>query len=107
MHLHQCLSCIGVHAHVPSLYWCPFTGSFNVYLFAPPHQTETRLTEKEKFLCFSSLWPRLLILVDSCAEGDWPDTLGTTQGVGLLTLSAEGNLLSCHVSVTHEAVMSG
>jgi hypothetical protein len=26
------------------------------------------------------LWWRLLILVDSCAEWGWPDTLGTIQG---------------------------
>ena len=28
LHLHWCLSCIGVHSHVPSLHWCSFTGAF-------------------------------------------------------------------------------
>ena len=48
---------------------------------SPPHKTETRWTEKERFfVSLPFLWG-FLISVDSYAECGWPDTLGTIQGV--------------------------
>ena len=48
-----------------------------------PHPIKQRRDEQRKNYFFVSLpfQCRLLILVDSCAEWGWPDTLGTVQGV--------------------------
>ena len=47
-----------------------------------PHPIKQRRDElrKNKFFVSLPLQCRLLILVDSCAEWGWPDTLGTIQG---------------------------
>ena len=49
----------------------------------PPHPIKQRRDELRKryFFVSLSLWWRLLILVDSCAEWGWPDTLKTIQRV--------------------------
>ena len=49
-----------------------------------PHPIKQRRDElrKRNFFVSLPLRCRLLILVDSCAEWGWPDTLGTIQGVG-------------------------
>ena len=47
-----------------------------------PHPLKQRRDElrKRNFFVSLPLWCRLLILLDSCAEWGWPDTLGTSQG---------------------------
>ena len=48
-----------------------------------PHPFKQRRDElrERNFFVSLTLWWRLLISVDSCAEWGWPDTLGSIQGV--------------------------
>ena len=58
-----------------------------------PHPIKQRRDElrERNFFVSLPLWWRLLILVDSCAEWGWPDTLGIIQGdlgsIGISTLN--------------------
>ena len=62
-----------------------------------PHPIKQRQDElrKRNFSVSLPLRCRLLILVDSCAEWGWPDTLGTIQGITSLDLLFEPNISVC------------